>query len=442
MEWPKEFFELCKVGIGRFSIDPGIPIGIPVEEQKDLIFRRNRLMECNETFCQFYGLENSSKITDRPFFGGCFQTSSQLDKLFETLISENYRVVQSNIVHKLPDGSTKKILCCFTGIIESNCLTGLQIANHEVRNHENSLKSEREREIKYYDFFENAPDMFVSVSARTGKIIDCNKATSATLRYPKNEILGKPVFDLYTPESSDYAQKTIFPSFVKYGFINGEELQLQTKDGRVIDVLLSVSSVRDTEGNIVESRSIWRDITKLKRTETALQKTLEQLENLVEVRTVNLHQANEKLQKEIDSSQKIALELKHSKIRYQTVADFTYDWETWINPESNYIYVSPSCERISGYKPEEFMQNSELIIQIAHPDDRHLVMKHFNHRESSTTPAHSFDFRIIHKSGRIVWISHACTRVHDKEGNDLGRRGSNRDITDRVESQKPNDKND
>ncbi|MBT3224771.1 MAG: PAS domain S-box protein, partial [Deltaproteobacteria bacterium] len=128
------------------------------------------------------------------------------------------------------------------------------------------------------------------------------------------EIVGKQIFDIYTPESAIYARKTIFPEFVKTGYIDGAELQLQKRDGGIIDVLLKVSAIRDTKGNILQSRSILRDITKRKRTEMALQKTLEEFENLVEVRTFELKSINKNLQKEIDESRKTVKKLLKTKI--------------------------------------------------------------------------------------------------------------------------------
>jgi len=288
-----------------------------------------------------------------------------------------------------------------------------------------SIKSEKE----YNDFYENAPDMFVSVCAKTGSILKCNRTTATTLEYKKSEILGRQIFDLYTPESGEYARNVVFPLFLKKGYIDRAELEIQKKDGRTINVLLKASSVRDADGNIIESRSVWRDITQQKRAEEALQKTLAHLENMVDVRTVELKRANERLTQKIDESRKIAEELKKSEIRYRTVADFTFDWETWMDPEGNFVYVSPSCERISGYCPNEFIRDPDLLIKITHPDDRNLVEDHFKSGEAHKSLMDPIDFRITNRKGELVWISHACRMVHDSENNYLGRRGSNRDIT-------------
>ncbi len=47
---------------------------------------------------------------------------------------------------------------------------------------------------------------------------------------------------------------------------------------------------------------------------------------------------------------------RESEEKYRTIADFTYDWEYWISPDNKYIYISPSCERVTGYQQNEFMK--------------------------------------------------------------------------------------
>jgi PAS domain S-box-containing protein len=122
-------------------------------------------------------------------------------------------------------------------------------------------------------------------------------------------------------------------------------------------------------------------------------------------------------------------EMTEAQTRFQTVADFTYDWETWLGPDEQYIYVSPACERITGYTPQELMDNPELVVDMAHPDDRELVESHL-HEHKSTVETEPIEYRIFTKDGEERWIGHACQAVYDDDGNWLGRRGSNRNITE------------
>ena len=44
-------------------------------------------------------------------------------------------------------------------------------------------------------------------------------------------------------------------------------------------------------------------------------------------------------------------------------------------------------------------------------------------------------FRIQRRDGKIRWIEHACQPVYDDQGNPLGFRASNRDITERKQAE-------
>lgn len=133
---------------------------------------------------------------------------------------------------------------------------------------------------------------------------------------------------------------------------------------------------------------------------------------------------------ELLSSQRI----RESEEKFHTVADFTYDWEYWESPQQRLLYVSPSCERITGYSSQEFMENPLLLLEIIHPEDRHLMDDHLS-TISENPQLQTLDFRIIHRDGEIRWIAHGCQQVTSSEGRSLGRRVSNRDITDRKRSE-------
>ncbi len=118
-----------------------------------------------------------------------------------------------------------------------------------------------------------------------------------------------------------------------------------------------------------------------------------------------------------------------SEERFRTMADYTYDWEYWQGPNQEMLYVTPSCERVTGYSQEEFVANPRLAYDIVHPDDHALVQIHLDdigHEDLSTV-----DFRIIRKDGSLRWLAHGCRAVYWSDGRFMGRRASNRDITER-----------
>ncbi|MCX5916091.1 MAG: PAS domain-containing protein, partial [Deltaproteobacteria bacterium] len=126
--------------------------------------------------------------------------------------------------------------------------------------------------------------------------------------------------------------------------------------------------------------------------------------------------------------------LRRAELEYRTVADFTYGWEYWANPDGTLRYVSPSCQRITGYPPGEFIDHPSLIREIILPIDRAAWDQHF--RESRRgVQAHEIQFRIRKPDGQIRWIEHACQSVRGPQGEFLGYRVSNRDITERKRAE-------
>ena len=123
-------------------------------------------------------------------------------------------------------------------------------------------------------------------------------------------------------------------------------------------------------------------------------------------------------------------ELCDSEERYRAVADFTYDWEYWMGIDGKFVYVSPSCERITGYRPEEFILNANLLITITHADDRDKIIEHLAIGQKHNTEHGTLEFRIFTRNGEERWIGHESQPVYNPNGEFLGRRGSNRDITE------------
>lgn len=122
--------------------------------------------------------------------------------------------------------------------------------------------------------------------------------------------------------------------------------------------------------------------------------------------------------------------LRAAMVNYRIVADNTYDWEFWLDPESVFLYTSPSCERVTGHPPADFYGDPGLLERIIHPDDRGVFMSHRHNATADRTPA-MIEFRIVDTEGESHWIEHICQPAYGDDGRYLGVRGSNRDVTER-----------
>ncbi len=124
-----------------------------------------------------------------------------------------------------------------------------------------------------------------------------------------------------------------------------------------------------------------------------------------------------------------ALETNENKFR--TVADFTYDWESWLSPEGEILYISPSCERISGYTIEDFQANPDLFSLRVIPADRNIYDRYMRSPEEF----HHMQYRFKRKDQSFVWIEHISRPVRSRKNIPLGVRVSRRDITARKKAE-------
>ncbi len=131
-----------------------------------------------------------------------------------------------------------------------------------------------ESERRYRDLYENAPDMYASVDAKSGRIVECNQTMVRSIGYSKEEIIGRPFLEMYHSDSLHDAQET-FQAFRTTGRIHNLELRLRCRDGGKVDVILNASAVYDESGQIAYIRTILRDITERKKAEQALRESEE-----------------------------------------------------------------------------------------------------------------------------------------------------------------------
>jgi len=115
------------------------------------------------------------------------------------------------------------------------------------------------------------------------------------------------------------------------------------------------------------------------------------------------------------------------KNMFRQIADTSFSWE-YFRDANGFTYVSPSCTRLTGYAPEEFLSNPRLLGEIVHPSHRESFLEHLHQAPRDGDEAW-LRLRLVCRDGSDCWVEHACRQLHDAQGKYLGLRGSIRDIT-------------
>lgn len=124
---------------------------------------------------------------------------------------------------------------------------------------------------------ESADDAIISKTLQ-GIITSWNRSAERIFGYTAEEIIGKPVLLIIPPELQD--EETLILSKIRAGDrVDHFETVRVRKDGRRVDISLTVSPIRTPDGQIIGASKIARDITDKKRAEHERQLLLKEAEN-------------------------------------------------------------------------------------------------------------------------------------------------------------------
>jgi len=128
---------------------------------------------------------------------------------------------------------------------------------------------------------------------------------------------------------------------------------------------------------------------------------------------------------------------KEDNRRFRMMVDYSPGWEYWQDPKGELIVTSPACEKLTGYSREEFMRDGKLIRSIVYEEDRKIFSEHLEKAEENEySGMEALKYRIRTRGGELRWIEHSCYPVYSADGEYLGRRISNTDMSDAIEMQK------
>lgn len=154
-------------------------------------------------------------------------------------------------------------------------MLGIRMDINDRKLADEAMKASEER---FRDLYENAPNAYLSVGG-DGAILRCNRRAGELVGYPPEQLLGRPVMELYaeTPDGKPKAAQ-VLRRFLAGEALRDQELEMRHAVGHSVWVSLTVEPVRDAQGRVVASRSIAVDITERKRAENITKARLGLLE--------------------------------------------------------------------------------------------------------------------------------------------------------------------
>ena len=256
----------------------------------------------------------------------------------------------------------------------------------------------QESEADFRLLYQNAPLAYQSLD-ENGNLIEVNQAWLDSLGYKREEVLGRSFGDFIHPEEIERFGIN-FPRFKAIGEISGVEYRMSRKDGSSILVSIHGKIGHDDQGRFKQTHCIIHDITQARQAEAAL---------------------------------------KESENQYRLLADNAQDVIFTLDMELNYTYVSPSVQRIRGYKPEEVLK--QKLSDVLAPSSLDLalqtVAEEMELEKGKQVDRHrtrTLDLELKCKNGSTVWCEVKFSVIRDQNGRPAGILGVSRDITERRQA--------
>ncbi len=213
--------------------------------------------------------------------------------------------------------------------------------------------------------YEATPAMMHSINEQ-GRLVTVSDQWLAKLGYSRDEVIGRPSTDFLTPASRQRALDEALPAFLKKGHYDNFEVQMLTKSGEVVDVLLSAIQDRDPDGQMVQGLAVLEDITARNRSEQALALERQRLENI------------------LDGTQLA-----------------TWEWDV----DTGLLRLNQRWAQMLGYRPDELgTPCTDTWAAHTHPEDWKQIPRLLKWHVEGHSEKFETEVRMRHRDGHWIWV--------------------------------------
>ena len=261
----------------------------------------------------------------------------------------------------------------------------------DITEHKRAEEALRESEERYRILYDNTPTMNFTLDT-SGNVVSLNQFAVRELGYQPEELVGRPVLDIFYDEDKPALLKQFGEVLQNPGRAYGWELRKVHKEGRIVWVREIACTTKDQTGDIVILVAC-QNISERKKAEEVLQESEKRYKHLVE-----------------------------------SVTNYIYTVKIE-NGRAAATSHGPGCVTVTGYTSEEYEADPHLWYRTVHEEGRKAVIEQAN-KVLSDEAVSPLEHRIIHKDGRVRWVRNTPVPHHDEQGRLIAYDGLIQDITE------------
>lgn len=361
-----------------------------------ILSKEGTILEVNRAALEF-GVVKESDVVGKLFWDTPWWDNSneQKDWMREAIgRAAGGEFIRREVNNFGPDGKLRYVDFSITPVLdEDGEVVFLVPEGRDITQLKRAEKALKEAEVRFRNSFDQAYQYSALIDLH-GNVTDVNELCYRDSGLHHYDVVGRPFHEAGWWKDDAKIRKECLDAV--QAAINGEIARRETvyinaeKEER--NVLMTISGVYDDEGNMIFLLAQGLDITESKLAQKAL---------------------------------------KDSENQLRSIADYTYDWESWFSPDGKLKWVNPAVEKLTGYSIQECENMRDYPMDIIHSDDRDNFAKLIFESISNQTSINDMEFRIVHKNGTTRWGAVSWQPIYDPDGIHMGLRSSVRDINKR-----------
>ena len=261
-----------------------------------------------------------------------------------------------------------------------------------------------------------------------GTIRLANRSALRLLGYSEKEIVGMPVEALLAEADQHRVRGKAFLDMIKAFSASDLETTLIAKGSRAVPVSMSKSVIADSHGVPQGIVMVVRDLTEREKSEEELGRYRGHLEEMVEKRTLELDQANRRLQEEIADHVRAAGALNKSEERFQSLFENSTIGLYRTTPDGRILLANPTLIRMLGYESLGDLNQRNLEeegFETSYPRSA------FKERIEKEGEIRGLESAWKRRDGTTIFVRESARAFRDAAGNVLYYEGTVEDVTER-----------
>ncbi len=253
-------------------------------------------------------------------------------------------------------------------------------------------KSAEETRARLAAIVESSDDAIMSASLDL-TFTSWNRGAERLFGYSMDEVLGQPITMLMPPNRREEALAVTQRVIDEQRVVHVETVRVR-ENGAPIDIAYTYSPIRDSAGTVVGVSAIGQDVTDRKRAEAAI---------------------------------------RESEAKFRAFVETTEEW-VWACDERNInTYSNPAVERILGWSQEELIGRDWLDFVLQ--EDRDEIAEAVAASREAKAGWSGLVIRWRAKDGGVRHLESTATPVLAADGELLGWRGTDRNVTHRIQAE-------